>query len=121
MNAQSTESVWGLGLPTSFTSSGAAVVGKTGPGGLPISSSSGRLSVPLLIEQAMLLARSVEPGVVEEVVGTAQTGAIGEEEEFRRYQLRGVFAVRRDDIGDARPAGRDREHADIGQAVDFCV
>jgi hypothetical protein len=32
-----------------------------------------------LIEQAVLLTGGVEPGVIQEVLGTAQTGAVGEE------------------------------------------
>ena len=65
----------------------------------------------------MLVAGGVEPGVIEKILGAVEAGPVGEEEEFRRDERRGVLAVRRDDIGDARPAGGDGQHPDIGEIV----
>ena len=65
----------------------------------------------------MLLTPGVKPGVIEEVLRAAEAAAISEKEKFRRDERRGVFAVRRDDIGDALPARGDGQHPDIGQVV----
>ena len=54
----------------------------------------------------MLLARGIEPRVIEEVLGAGEAGAVGEPEEAGRGERRGVPLVARDDVVDALPAGR---------------
>ena len=43
----------------------------------------------------MLLPFAVEPGVVEEILGAGEAGAVGEVEQFRRHQRGGVSLVER--------------------------